>query len=125
MRLKTQVPMWHVPSPTMFPGVCAILPQAGARHPAGYIDTGRTHPGSGERVYISVLALVMMAEAFGYRRGPAPDRKRIEVLEARVAELEAEVKDRDVQLEAVHVLKRGGFGTSAKPGRPPKAKAVA
>jgi hypothetical protein len=126
MRLRTPVPMWHVQSPTMFPGVCAILPQAGARHPHGYIDTGRTHPHTGERFYVSMLALSMMAEAVGYRRSSAgPDAKRVAGLEARVAELEAEVAERDEQLAAVHTLKQAGYAPAKRVGRPPKEKAVA
>lgn len=126
MRLRTQVPMWLVQSPTMFPGVCSILPQAGARHPHGYIDTGRTHPQTGERIYISVLAFSMIADALGYRRSSkAPDAKRVESLEARVAELEAQVAERDEQLAAVHTLKQAGYAPSKRVGRPPKEKAVA
>lgn len=126
MRLRTPVPMWLVQSPTMFPGVCSILPQAGARHPHGYIDTGRTHPQTGERFYVSVLALSMMAEALGYRRSSAPpDAKRVEALEARVSELEAEVAERDEQLAAVHTLKQAGYAPSKRVGRPPREKVVA
>lgn len=112
-----------VQQPSQFPGVCAVLPTVGGRHPAGYFDTGQTNPATAERTYVSVAAVVMMAEMLGFRRGQAPDTARVRRLEARVAELEADVAARDEQLAAVHTLKRGGMVAAAKTG--PKAKAAA
>lgn len=107
--------LW-VQRPTHFPGVCAVMPTVGGAHPAGYFDTGQTNPATAERVYVSVAAVVTMAEMLGFRRGQAPDSKRTKTLEARVAELEAEVAERDEQLAAVHTLKRAGMVASAKTG---------
>lgn len=109
-----------VDSARQFPGTCAVLPHIGGNHPSGYIDSGVTTP-DGHRTYISVLAFAQMAEALGYRRGPAPDARRIALLEQRIAELEAQVAERDEQLAAVGTLRLAG----AAPARKPRAKAAA
>lgn len=114
--------MW-VHRPTMHPGVCTVMPELGGSHPAGYFDTGRTNPATTERVYLSVAAVVTMAEMLGFTRGQAPDSKRTRKLQERIAELEADIAERDVQLAAVHTLKRAGMVASARPG--PRAKAAA
>lgn len=116
--------MRWVQSARLYPQKCAVWPHVGATHPAGYIDTGQTTP-SGERVYVSMVAAGAMAEGLGFVRPGdesklAAENKR---LTGRVAELEGELAAQGEELAAVHVLKRGGFASSAKTG--PKARAVA
>jgi hypothetical protein len=116
--------MRWVQSARLYPQKCAVWPHVGATHPAGYIDTHQTTP-SGERIYVSVAAASAIAEGLGFVRpgdesSLHADNKR---LADRVAGLELELAARGEELAAVHVLRRGGFASSAKTG--PKQKAVA
>lgn len=108
----------------LYPARCSVLPQVGAAHQLGYIDTGQDTP-SGERVYISIAAVNLIADACGFQRpgDVHPREAELKRLRARVSELEAELARKSEALDAVYVLKRDGFGTSRKPGRPPKAVA--
>lgn len=116
--------MRWVQSARLYPQKCAVWPHVGATHPAGYIDTSQTTP-SGERIYVSYVAACAIAEGLGFVRSGDESGLRAENtrLAARVAELEGRVAAQGEELAAVHVLRRGGFATSAKSG--PKAKAVA
>lgn len=115
--------MRWVDHPRLFPGRCAVMPQVPANHPDGFIDTGNRLQ-SGDHVYVSVVAARIMAEALGYKRAgdTAGQAAEITRLKGQLDQAQAKIEEQDEQLEAVHVLKRGGFATSKKPGRPPAVK---
>jgi hypothetical protein len=107
----------------LYPARCAILPQLGGSHPAGYIDTGVDRH-TGERVYISIIALDHMAVQCGYRRGPTvlpPTVRELEQMRAELAGAREDVATLQARLDAIHTLKLGGAVEAAKPGRPRKA----
>lgn len=108
----------------LYPARCSVFPHLGGSHAAGYIDTFQNTP-SGERVYVSLYAVGVMAEAVGYVR--AGDESAVlgenRTLRARVAELEAELAAVSESLGAVQVLKQAGFTQSRPPGRPRKVAA--
>jgi hypothetical protein len=90
----------------------------------GFIDTGYDLHGWDPHVYVSVLAVQEMARMIGWVppgtvSGNAAEAAR---LEARIAELETDIAEKDAQLAAVHTLKQAGYAPSKRVGRPPKEK---
>jgi hypothetical protein len=108
----------------LYPARCAVFPQLGGTHPLGYVDTFQDTP-SGERVYVSVYALGVLAESVGYVR--AGDESAVlaenRSLAERVGVLERELAEASESLGAVRVLKQAGFAQANPPGRPRKAAA--
>jgi len=89
----------------IYPARCAVLPQLGGTHRDGYFDS-LTTTSSGERVYVSVVAARMMAEALGYKRpgdesAAVAERDRLRV---RVAELEAQREEQQRIVDAAQTL---------------------
>lgn len=117
-----------VPHAAIRPHRCAVIPFIGnSNTKRGFFDTGVDLPGWDPHVYVSVEAVEQMASqvgwqpnqiAAGYARQVKDRDQQIGTLEARIAELEQ-------QVSAVQVLKAAGYTAARKPGRPPKAKAVA
>lgn len=104
------------------PQRCAVIPYIGAHHPNGFIDTGNELDGN--RIYISVVGLAEMARIARIIPPAVPDLSGdLEVSEARVAELEAELEDVRAQLAAIGTLKLAGATTARPVGRPKKAVA--
>lgn len=108
----------------LYPARCSVLPHLGGNHASGYLDTFQNTP-SGERVYVSLYAVGVMAEMVGYVR--AGDESAVladnKSLTARVAELEAELAAARESLDAVRVLKQAGFAQANPVGRPKKVAA--
>lgn len=123
--------MRWVPAAVVRPHRCACIPFIGSHDAGGFFDFNTEIAAFDGHVYVSVVAARQMAEYMGWVPRDQRDREKdalrgeIEALNAKAAELEGRVAAQSEELAAVHVLKRGGFGSSAKPGRPPKAKAVA
>jgi hypothetical protein len=90
----------------LYPARCSVLPQLGGNHPAGYVDTGQDTL-SGERVYVSRVAVDMMAASLGYRRpgDETATRGENERLKARVAELEQQAGENARVVEAAQTLR--------------------
>lgn len=108
----------------LYPARCAVFPHLGGTHPLGYVDTFQNTP-SGERVYVSLYALGILAEAVGYRRSGDESAVLAEnkMLAARVAELEMSLARAQDAVAAVQVLKQAGFAQAKPPGRPRKVAA--
>lgn len=108
------------------PHRCAVVPYIGnSNTQRGFIDTGMDLPGWDPHVYVSVDAVEQMARLVGWEPRSVAVRQaaRVEVLEGRIAELEAELAESGRTLEAVQVLKAAGYSAQRKPGRPKKAVA--
>lgn len=107
-----------------FPGRCAALPQLGGTHPLGYFDTGNRTL-SGDHLYVSVVAVQMMAEAMGYKRAGDESGMAAQVsrLSGRVGQLESSLAEAQRTVEAVRVLKQAGFAQANPVGRPKKVAA--
>lgn len=108
------------------PHRCAVVPFVGnATAKKGFIDTGVDLPGWDPHVYVSVEAVEEMARMIGWQpqHVQAGVRERLAEKDAEIETLRADVADRDVQLEAVQVLKNAGFSQTRPPGRPRKAVA--
>jgi hypothetical protein len=107
---------------------CAVLPQIGANHPRGFVDTGsELFGGLDNHVYVSVVAVEEMARMVGWvpqRERKQVEAERDEALE-RVAELEAELEDAHRNLDAVDQLVSAGYVSRKKPGRPRKEEVEA
>lgn len=117
--------MRWVESAPVRPQRCAALPYIGnSNSQYGFIDTGAELPGFDNHVYVSVVAVREMAKLIGWD-DPSLWKPGLERSQARVAELEQQVAELQEQLAAVQVLKSAGYTAARKPGRPPKAKAVA
>lgn len=91
----------------------------------GWIDTGIELRGFDPHIYLSFGAIETAATIIGWS---SPDV--VAGLDARIAELERELHDRDLQLreadklvDAIDVFESAGFRARKKPGRPP-AKAA-
>jgi hypothetical protein len=97
--------MRHVPTASLYPGHCAVLPNVGGRDPGGYIDTGSQL--DGHRIYVSRRAVVQMAAMVGWVAPAqvAQEVQRAEEAEARVAELEALLAESEAVVEAVNIVK--------------------
>lgn len=108
----------------LYPARCAVFPQLGGTHPLGYVDTFQNTP-SGERVYVSLYALGVLAEAVGYRRSGDESAVLAEnkALTARVKSLEDQLERAEASVAAVQVLKQSGFAQAKPPGRPRKVAA--
>lgn len=111
------------------PHRCAVLRYRNGTDPEGrFIDTGVDFEvGAGyERLYLSELAVREMSELFGH---PTADEHTLtqaenEALRARVADLEADIKEYDRRFTAIDVLESSDFRARRKAGRPPRAKAA-
>lgn len=118
--------MRFVPTAAVYPHRCAALPQIGANHPDGYIDTGSEMLPGGldQRVQISVVAVREMARLIGWVPSEELEalQETVDRLAARVDELEGELSDAETVIDAVHVLKAKGYSAQRKPG--PRAKAA-
>lgn len=113
-----------VPEPVMRPNQCALNPHI-TRDAEGFIDTGVKLAGFAPRVYVAISSLRDVTRSLGW---PSPEER--DGLQARIAELEAEletsralVAERDGALDAVAVLRNAGYSAARKPGRPAKAVA--
>lgn len=108
------------------PHHCAAIPFSGMHAKGGFIDTGVDLPGWDPHVYVSVTFIEEAARYLGF-----PSRQDAESLQgqldasvARVRELEAELAEKTAQLQAVEVLKNGGFAQAKRPGRPKQKAGV-
>lgn len=115
-----------VDRPRARPMRCAATPFLGQTSPGRWVDTGSELPGFDNHVYLHERSVAEAAKLLGFPdRGEfvqaCRDRDRAE---ARVAELEALLAEREQTLAAVQVLKNTGFQQTRPPGRP-KTKAVA
>lgn len=113
-----------VPEAIMRPNGCALNAHV-TRDAEGFIDTGTKLPGFEPRVYVAMSSLRELVRCLGW----PTEAERDDLLE-RAASLEAErdqaredLEDARGQLEAVAVLRAGGYSTAKKPG--PKAKVAA
>lgn len=110
----------QLPAP---PHRCAVLPH---RHkdPDGFIDTGVTLEGWNDRVYVSAEAVRTMGRMFGFPsvEEAAGLAERNAALEARVAELEAELVGLRKFKESLAGVVPHGFKVVKRGGRPPKAE---
>jgi hypothetical protein len=108
---------------------CAVTPHLGQTSPGRWVDTNSEMPGFGpdNHVYVHEASVREMARLLGF---PSPEEheelaKGVGVLNARIAELEAERDALKRQVDAVHVLKSAGFQAARKPGRPAKERTAA
>lgn len=105
------------------PHRCACIPFIAGSQAEGFFDFGTEIQAFDGHVYVSVVAAKQMAEAMGWApKGPDQSAAKVEKLQAELDGVRDELAQAQAELEAVHVLKRGGFASSRKPGRP---KAVA
>lgn len=112
-----------VPAAVVRPHRCAFIPFLGSHHPRGFFDFGTEIMAFDGHAYCSVVAAEQMAAAMGW--APVGDKLAAEAKvtdrDARIAELEAEVADRDETIAAFGVLKRAkAIQEPRGPGRPRK-----
>ena len=104
---------------------CAVLPQLGARHVKGYVDTGSRVGPTEEQVYVSIEALEILSHKFldVVRRDELKQAQdRITDLEHKLRAAEDELREADKFAEAAeYTLGRFGQHVRNKPGRKPKA----
>lgn len=108
------------------PHVCAAIPFIGnSNAKKGFIDTGCDLPGWDPHVYISVEAVEEMARMIGWQPNHVQQghKNAVAELERRLEESRAENARLVEQLDAVKVLKNGGFAQANPPGRPRKVAA--
>lgn len=115
-----------VQHPVIRPHRCALLPiMSASNERGGFADFGTDL--DLDHVYVSFTAFQQMAQLWGFvparslhletaRMGRELDEAR-----ERTAEAERKLAAAEKQLEAVETLRRGGFETARKPGRPKKA----
>lgn len=118
--------MRWVPQAAMRPHRCAVIPFIGnSSAKKGFIDTGSDLPGWDPHVYVSVEAVEEMARMIGWQPAHVHSghKDRLAEKDAMIESLKGEVASRDVQLEAVQVLKNAGFSQTRPPGRPKKVAA--
>lgn len=113
--------MQIVDRPQHFPHCCAVNPGV-KDDPDGFVWTGITLNYAAPAVYVSASEVRKMADLIGCA---SPEQKavlegRVGELEQRVADLEADLKAADYQINAIDVLKNAGFETRKRAGRPPK-----
>ena len=105
------------------PHRCAVVPFIGnSNAKKGFIDTGSDLPGWDPHVYVSVEAVEEMARMIGWQPAhvQAGVKDRLAEKDAVIESLRTDLAARDVQLEAVQVLKNAGFSQAKPPGRPRK-----
>ena len=111
-----------VPHAAIRPHRCALNPMIGNSNSVkGFLDFGTDlGPGQGDHVYVAVVSAERAAQFLGWLSpvDAASFRQQIERKDERIVELEKERDELRAQMDAVHVLKQGGFGASKKPGRP-------
>ena len=107
---------------------CAVLPQIGANHDQGYIDSGSEMIASGrdQHVYVSVVAVREMARLLGF---PSPEEfaeveSDRDAIAAELADAQEDLAKADTYLDAIDVIESRGFATRRKTGRPPKRAAA-
>jgi RIO-like serine/threonine protein kinase len=112
-----------VESAPIYPSRCAVLPQIGANHPKGYIDTQSEIVSSGKdsHVYVSVVAVEEMARKLKWHSPETVDEleRTLESYKHRVAQLEDEVDGLNKDFDAIEQLQSRGYQARRKPGRKP------
>jgi RIO-like serine/threonine protein kinase len=115
--------MRFVESAPIYPSRCAVLPQIGANHPKGYIDTQSEIVSSGKdsHVYVSVVAVEEMARKLKWHSPETVDEleRTLESYKHRVAQLEDEVDGLNKDFDAIEQLQSRGYQARKKPGRKP------
>lgn len=104
---------------------CAAIPFIGQSAPGvRWVDTGSELPGFDNHVYLSEPAVVEAGRVLGL-----PTHEEYTQARARIAELEAEVKEKSERLQSqerrlasIEILESEGFRARRRPGRPPANK---
>ena len=111
-----------VQHPNIRPMRCALLPSMGpGNERVGFFDFGTDL--DLDHVYVSFTAFTQMCALAGF----VPAKAQVveaERLRARAEEAERKLAGAEQELEAVAVLRRGGFESARKPGRPKKGVAA-
>lgn len=118
--------MRWVPHAALRPHTCAAIPFIGnSNAKKGFIDTGRDLPGWDPHVYISVEAVEEMARMVGWQPNHVQQghQQAVAALKVQLEDAHAENARLAEQLDAVKVLKNGGFAQANPPGRPKKVAA--
>lgn len=102
------------------PHRCAVLPFVGNSNTSrGFIDTGSELDGWDNHVYISVDAVEEMARLLGWV--PPHVLKAMEAkadsTQADLTDAISEIKELELELDAVQTLKAKGWGPATKPAR--------
>lgn len=118
--------MHLVDRPSNPPHCCAVNPSV-KDDPDGFVHTGVVLNYAGPAVYVSVSSVRKLADLIGCA---TPEQKaelegRVAELERQVADLEQDLKAADYQINAIEVLRNGGFEAKKRAGRPPKGAKVA
>jgi hypothetical protein len=102
------------------PQRCLFIPFIGANHPKGFLTTN-TNVDEWNHAYLSVEAAELFSRFMGWDPpgAAAAERAKTQVALDRIAELEAEVAERDRALEAAGLI-ADGYSLRRKPGRPKK-----
>lgn len=114
-----------VDHPNLFPHHCAVLPYIGATRGKGFFDTGTDL--DRQRVYVSFEAVCEMARLLGWV-GPSVKRQyeaEAAELQARVAQLEAELEDEKRVNSSIEFLGTKDFVARQKRGPKTKQKTEA
>lgn len=108
--------------PAPIPGYCPV--NLKTTDGEGFIDTGNRLKAVDPDVVISIAAVREMAAHIGLvdRKEVSEAMEKVVSLQSKVEQLEAEANEKDKELEAVETLRRRGFETARKPGRPPKPR---
>lgn len=116
--------MRWVPTAAAEPHRCAVIPFVGANDPQGFLDTGNVMRGFDQHVYVSVKAVVHMAQAIGLPGADAHSQAllRAEAAEEALAVAQERIADLQAQVDAVGVLKKADWKNPG--GRPPKKVAA-
>lgn len=113
-----------VPRADAIPHSCAVLPQLGAGHAEGYIDTGIELATFDPRIYISVHAARQLGEFVGMV-DPAPLENEIKRLGRELEEAQRRLAEFDKFEESVaYTLGHFGSKVRQKPGRKPVKEAA-
>ena len=119
--------MRWVPQAAIRPHKCAVIPFIGnSNAKKGFIDTMTDLPGWDPHVYVSVEAVEEMARMIGWMPAhvSAGQKDRLAEKDEVIESLRSDLALRDMQLEAVQVLKNSGrFEQTRPPGRPKKVAA--
>jgi hypothetical protein len=118
--------MRWVPTATINPHRCAVIPFVSASDPEGFIDTGSELSGFGpdKHVYVSVKAVNEMASLIG-RPTISQFREVVDsniALASKLAEVTAERDGLEERFAAIDVLASADFVARKKQGRRPTKK---
>lgn len=93
------------------PSTCAVIPGRGAAEKEGFIDTGNELMGWDPHVYISFAGAREVARFIGWvdPESVAGLQEEVQVANDRIAELEQELNDAELDLQAKDRLERKGF----------------